>query len=121
VAEQRFDVGEVVETPCFDRAVLGSGIQLVCATAKRKTCDCITVLCENTEGRQVCRGPDYKTFVCAACSDKFAGGGGGDGEDGSGMMIVGRIVGFILVAFCREQFYWSAAGRRGRLFRSFTF
>lgn len=36
------------------------------------------------------------------------------------MMVIGGIVGFVLIASCREKFCRSAAGRRGRLFGSLS-
>ena len=46
MAEKRFDVGEFVETPCFDRAVFGAGVELVCTAAEDEACDGVAVLRE---------------------------------------------------------------------------
>ncbi len=120
MAEERFDIGEVVETPGFEGAVFGGGVELVCTTAEGKAGDCVTMLREDAEGGKVGGGPNYETFVCTTSRNEFARGGGGDGEDVGGVVVVGGVLGFVLVAFCGEEFDGSAAGWWGGLFGRFT-
>lgn len=111
--EEGLDVGEFVQTPGFDGAVFGAGIELIGPSPERKACDGIAMMGEDAQRREVLGGPDYEASVCATCSDKFTCRGGSHGENGGSMVHVGCVIDFALVTSCVDEF----CGTPGRWWR----
>lgn len=76
------------------------------------------MLREYAKGLEVGGGPDYEAFVGAAGCYEPAIGGGRDGEDWGGMVLVFGVTGFVAVAAGVDEFSGTTTHRWWRLLRA---